>query len=526
MKKYKWTAKRAIDAFVPGIGKKYVITPQLLKIIGEVKDKKILDLGSGNGYWVRLLSKRGAKCTGIEINKHQIELAEKNNFLGMEYIQIDATNPEKWGIKKDYYDIVLINHVLLEITSKHKLQKLFIIASSFLKNNGLLIVSDLHPFAPFSKAKNIQIQKGVNYFSSGAILEATSECIDGKKIFYRDIHWTLEDIIGSITNADFHITKIIEPKPSLSLARKYPYLSYRLSRPINIIIKAIKYSNSPNENSFLIDHNLRKRIHGDLLRLVDKTLDDKEVGSKIKKLMDYFNIDEGALKKEVLSYTLNKGVKGYVNSHYRKVVSRLTLFFHNLVKGTYHGKRHKLVLSFLRKTEATKLMDIGYGVPGPYLFAYLKEKPTANIILADQDQSAEKFARKALSIENSELLKRTNFLVYDMNTQIYPGDAQVFLYLDSIEHTKQPTEYLKKIVNRAPRKSYFIFSLPISKKKGLEGFHFAEWLKDEDAKNWVKKAGLKIIDEGTAYPNPEVDYFAEFNEGGYHSYLVLAQKIN
>lgn len=269
---------------------------------------------------------------------------------------------------------------------------------------------------------------------------------------------------------------------------------------------------------------LRQKIHQDLLRLVDTTLADQEVGPKIQKLMEFFRVDADTLKQEVLSYTLDKGVDGYVNDRYRKIASRLTLFFHNIVRGTYHAKRHELVLSFLRQIKANKLMDIGYGVPGPYLLTYLAENPEAIITLADQDQSAEEFARGVFLVENPELLERVDFRTYDMNTEDYPGDAEVYIYLDSIEHTKRPTEYLHKMVKEVKTGSYFIFSIPICPMTGLEGFHFAEWLTDDDAREWVQDAGLKIMGERAAHPNPEVDYFAELVEGGYHNYLVLGQK--
>ncbi len=274
----------------------------------------------------------------------------------------------------------------------------------------------------------------------------------------------------------------------------------------------------------MIEDNLRKRIHDDLVDLVDKTLEDEEIGARLKELMRHFGITSDALKTEVLSYTLDKGEKGYVNDRYQQTVARLTLLFHNLVKGTYHRKRHELVLSFLQKIDVTALLDVGYGVPGSYLLAYLQRKPEATAILADQDALAADFAKDVISIEDKKLLERIEFMTYDMNMSPYPGNAEVYIYLDSIEHTVHPTEYLKRLVEKAPRESYFIFSIPICSMDGLEGFHYAEWLKDEDARIWVQDAGLKVIDAGTAYPNPDVDYFAELVQGGYHNCLVLAQK--
>lgn len=272
------------------------------------------------------------------------------------------------------------------------------------------------------------------------------------------------------------------------------------------------------------DQQLRERIHQDLLTLVDTTLADEEVGPGLNKLLVTSGIGVEELKQEVLSYTLAKGVDEYQNEQYRKVVARLTLHFHNLVQGTYHRQRHALVSSFLEQVKPMHLMDVGYGVPGPYLIPYLRSNLSAVATLADQDPTAEETARLIISNADPKLLERIKFSVYDMNTQEYPGDADVYLYLDSIEHTKNPTEYLKMMVEKAKADSHFIFSIPVCLMKGLEGFHYDEWLSDEAAREWVKASGLSIVSEGVAMPNPAVDYFAELVPGGYHNSLILAKK--
>lgn len=269
---------------------------------------------------------------------------------------------------------------------------------------------------------------------------------------------------------------------------------------------------------------LTERIHRDLLNLIDATLADEETGPRIQKLLDHFKISVDELKKEVLAYTLDKDDELYGNEQYREIAARLTLYFHNLVHGTYHHNRHNLVLSFLRKARPKRFIDIGYGSPGSYLFSYLQENTEAAVVLADQDRSAEIFAQQVFLNEAPKLLNRVHFLTYNMDSQKYPGDFDAYLYLDSVEHTKSPTNYLKKVVQRAQPRSHFIFSLPICEGAD-EIFHYYEWLNDEDAKKWVTDTGLKILDEGFAYPNPAVDFFAELIPGGYHNYLVLAQKL-
>ncbi len=269
---------------------------------------------------------------------------------------------------------------------------------------------------------------------------------------------------------------------------------------------------------------MREKIYNELIKLIDTTLEDKDVGPELHKLMDIFKISKEELTKEILAYTLGKGVDEYENKHYQNLATRLTLHFHNLVKETYHRKRQKIIIDFLRQINPKHIIDIGYGTPAPYLFEYMPENKEMTVTLADQDQTAEKFAREIIKNKNPEFLHRTKFKIYNMDTQEYPEDADVYLYLDSIEHTKKPTEYFHKIINQARKGSHFVLSIPICSMKGLENFHYAEWLTDEESRQWVKEGNLEIITEDVVYPNPKVDFFAELVEGGYHNYLVLARK--
>jgi len=239
----------------------------------------------------------------------------------------------------------------------------------------------------------------------------------------------------------------------------------------------------------------------------------------------HLSVDD--LKKEVLDYTLGLGQQDpeyYKNERYRKSAARATLYFHNLVIGTYHRERHRLVANFLERTSPRTFMDIGYGVPGAFIADYLQRHATARAVLLDQDPSAEEFSKAVLGLETPEILSRISFGTYDMDTQTYPGDADCYLMLDSIEHTRKPTEYLAMLISRSPKDATFIFSIPICPLRGLEGFHFMEWLTDAEARGWLTTAGLVVLDDGIAQPNPAVDFFAELNFGSFYNYLALCRK--
>lgn len=238
--KHDWTKKQAASAVVPNFGKKYIGEPELLRMLGtKISGKKVLELGSGNGYWLELLTKHGAQCTGVEISERQLELARKTNS-NISYIQGDATSLEKYGLKKSSFDIVLLEHVLLEIPSIQKIRSIMTGAFDLLKKQGVIIISELHPSAPSSRPDNMKVAPEYNYFSSGKVIEVVSKRVDGGETVYKDFHWTLADISGSLTQAGFHIVELTEPRPTRQLAKQYPELSYRLTIPMSLWIKAIK----------------------------------------------------------------------------------------------------------------------------------------------------------------------------------------------------------------------------------------------------------------------------------------------
>ena len=47
------------------------IDPVIFKILGDIRDKRILEIGCGNGYFARLLAKKRAKIMAIYLSKER-----------------------------------------------------------------------------------------------------------------------------------------------------------------------------------------------------------------------------------------------------------------------------------------------------------------------------------------------------------------------------------------------------------------------------------------------------------------------
>lgn len=81
---------------------------KILKLIGEVAEKKILDVGCASGYFGKKLEKKGAKVTGIDSSAQAIYLAKKfiTNALVVDLNEI------KIPLKSNSFDMILASEVL------------------------------------------------------------------------------------------------------------------------------------------------------------------------------------------------------------------------------------------------------------------------------------------------------------------------------------------------------------------------------------------------------------------------------
>lgn len=140
------------------------IDPVIFKILGDVKNKMILEIGCGNGYFTRLLAKRGANAVGIDFSKKLLDFGiakEKSKPLGIKYFARDASN--LYGLKSKSFNIVIANMSFMDISDIGSAIREI---SRVLKKNGHLVFSITHPVFADSRQKWIIIkEKNKKYFA-------------------------------------------------------------------------------------------------------------------------------------------------------------------------------------------------------------------------------------------------------------------------------------------------------------------------------------------------------------------------
>jgi SAM-dependent methyltransferase len=173
--------------------------PSTLSLIGNIKGKKILDMGCGTGIYAKLLTEKGAIVKGFDISKEMLEIAKIENP------NLDLKLGSAYQIPfKEKFDIVLASLVV------HYLKdwdKMFDEIKRVLNPGGIFIFSTGNPVAEARKKIKIgkkKISVLGNYFNEGKIY-GTWKDDKGRKMRMSSYHKTYETIIKTIIKNKFEI---------------------------------------------------------------------------------------------------------------------------------------------------------------------------------------------------------------------------------------------------------------------------------------------------------------------------------
>lgn len=184
--------------------------PAMMKMLGNVKDKKVLDWGCGSGIYIKKLKSKGADIKGFDISQEMVEIARKIN----PNIEIKVGSGTKIPFNEKF-DIVFAS---LAIHYLKKLDKPFQEIARVLNSDGIFIFSTGNPIAKAGKSMRIEGKKykvlGVKSYFTTDKTEIIYTTKNGKKV--------------KIFNY------IIKPKEIIRLAQKYGFeiIDYEDTKPL------------------------------------------------------------------------------------------------------------------------------------------------------------------------------------------------------------------------------------------------------------------------------------------------------
>ena len=242
-------------------GKDYYRTelnhPAMLEVLGDIRGRRILDLGCGEGWNTRIVAKKGANVTGVDFSVRLIDYAalqEKKDKLGIDYLVLDACNLHKF--KRNSFDIVICFMALQDIDNYQDAIKE---VHRVLKKGGRFVFAVPHPCFEkrmdgdkvisgweHKKKTKDKSDKGAPFLKVDRYFDTCGYTIawNMKRLTHHfettSFHRTLSDYADALYKAGLMISRLKEPKPTKRGLAKHPGLKKVLKIPQSIVVEAVK----------------------------------------------------------------------------------------------------------------------------------------------------------------------------------------------------------------------------------------------------------------------------------------------
>ncbi len=218
----------------------YINYPAVLKTVGNVRGKTILDLGCGAGWLASELCRKGAQVFGVDHSPQWIKVCQ-SNYGALKKLKFCLGGGERLDMfRKGKFDVVIANMVFLSVASSRKVENMFSEISRVMKKRGVFIFSDCHPCSRMMGATGTKLSDRADdfcYFDDGVKYKATYLLSDYTPIEFTDSFWSLGFYSRLLGKNGLVIEEIIEPKPAQMDPSKR-FADYRI--PEYIVFKCRK----------------------------------------------------------------------------------------------------------------------------------------------------------------------------------------------------------------------------------------------------------------------------------------------
>jgi SAM-dependent methyltransferase len=211
---------------------------ELKKLLPDLKDKRVLDLGCGFGWHCRYAVEQGARsAVGIDLSERMLGEARKKTKSDLiEYVRKPI---EDIDYLPDTFDVVISSLAFHYIES---FEGICDKVNNCLVKGGDFVFSVEHPVFTAYGAQDWFYDGQGNclhwpvdkYFVEGI---RTANFLGEEVLKY---HKTLTTYVQGLIKAGFDITGLVEPKPEEKLLQANPGMIDELRRPMMLIIAARK----------------------------------------------------------------------------------------------------------------------------------------------------------------------------------------------------------------------------------------------------------------------------------------------
>lgn len=228
------------------IWRDHLNTPAFLEMLPDISALSGIDIGYGDGYNSRLVAKRCAMLTAIDISDTFLSLSQKaDNPHNISYRTMNAT---ELRFPNEYFDFAVATMSFMDLS---EIDKVFSEIYRVLAPSGFLQFSILHPCFNSQKGKWMTNEKGerVGFLNKNYFRETCGEVQtwqhfhipDPKKKFQVPrFSRPLNKWLNMLIDAGFYIEQVEEPYANDATIQKFPELHSTQIVAHSLIIRARK----------------------------------------------------------------------------------------------------------------------------------------------------------------------------------------------------------------------------------------------------------------------------------------------
>jgi ubiquinone/menaquinone biosynthesis C-methylase UbiE len=204
--------------------------PAILEMAGDVRGKRVLDVGCAAGALTDALVERGAAVVGIDLNPGLVDRARERLGQRAEFHVADLSAPLPF-LPDRSFDLVTASLVLHYLADwRQPLAEL----NRVLRPGGILVISTHHPTLDIHLA-----DPPAPYFATVLLNDTWRK--GGREFEVSFYHRPISAIVDAVANAGFLIERIPEPVPDRAAFIGNLELYDRMTRgPWFLFIRAIK----------------------------------------------------------------------------------------------------------------------------------------------------------------------------------------------------------------------------------------------------------------------------------------------
>ena len=170
----RWAYRERLDAF-----------QRVLKGLNlrSLKGHRILDVGSGVGFWVDFLKKQGAtNITGIDISKESIKVLS-SRYPNFNFKLLNISDKDACKKLSNKFDLITVMDVLLHIVDEREFSQALVNLTSLAADNGLIILMEpvivknqyeFYGHGQHSRARHLSMYKNLLISNGFEIVEIRS----------------------------------------------------------------------------------------------------------------------------------------------------------------------------------------------------------------------------------------------------------------------------------------------------------------------------------------------------------------